>query len=186
MRRSPRLDGFDCSTPAADFVTITTHDRAALFGVVTPNGDAIELNAAARMVQHWWAEAPQKFPSVTLDARCVMPDHVHALLYLNCTAAADRHSLSNILQWFKSVTTVEYLRGVRERGWPAVRQHLWQRSFYDRIVRNEREFNQIRWYIESNPGSVSSECSGDGSTRQTADTRSAPAGAALGRYEVGP
>ncbi len=60
-------------------------------------------------------------------------------------------SLGRIVQAFKSITTVEYTRSVRERGWTPFSRRLWQRNYYERIVRNERELRAIRRYIRANP-----------------------------------
>lgn len=61
------------------------------------------------------------------------------------------HWLGEIMKWFKTQTTNEYIRGVK-RGWyPAFDQHIWQRSYYDHIVRSRAEYRQIWQYIEENP-----------------------------------
>jgi REP element-mobilizing transposase RayT len=60
-------------------------------------------------------------------------------------------SLSQIVQWFKSMTTNDYIRGVKEDGWPPFRKRLWQRAYYDHIVRDERDLDRIRDYIDGNP-----------------------------------
>ena len=55
------------------------------------------------------------------------------------------------MQWFKTMTTNEYIRGVKQRGWPRFDGKLWQRNYYEHIVRNENELNRIRQYILDNP-----------------------------------
>jgi putative transposase len=55
------------------------------------------------------------------------------------------------VQWFKSVTTTRYVRGVKRDGWPPFDGHLWQRRFHDRIVRTEREWARFHDYIDHNP-----------------------------------
>jgi REP element-mobilizing transposase RayT len=52
---------------------------------------------------------------------------------------------------FKSATTVHYIRGVKTRAWPAFRQRLWQRNYYEHVVRNEKALDRIRRYIDENP-----------------------------------
>jgi REP element-mobilizing transposase RayT len=59
--------------------------------------------------------------------------------------------LSQIIQWFKTMTTNEYIRGVKELGWPRFDDKLWQRDYYEHIIRNADEANRIHLYIESNP-----------------------------------
>ncbi len=55
------------------------------------------------------------------------------------------------MRWFKTMTTNAYIRGVRDEGWPRFEGHLWQRSYHDRIVRNETELDHLREYIATNP-----------------------------------
>jgi putative endonuclease len=55
------------------------------------------------------------------------------------------------VQWFKTMSTNEYVHGVKEHGWTPFREHLWQRSFYDHVVRNDEALNRIREYIQNNP-----------------------------------
>jgi len=56
-----------------------------------------------------------------------------------------------VVQWFKTMSTNEYIRGVKQRGWPAFPGKLWQRNYWEHIIRNETEFNHIREYIQNNP-----------------------------------
>jgi len=60
-------------------------------------------------------------------------------------------SLPEIVQWFKTMTTNEYIRGVKQSGWTPFRGRLWQRSYYEHIIRNEESLNRIRRYIAENP-----------------------------------
>ena len=109
------------------------------------------------MIDRWWIRLPQKFASVSLDAHTVMPEHLHGIVLLRCGSvdgSAPTVSLSRVVQWFKTLTTNEYFRRVRTESWPAVRAKLWQRSFYDHVIRSERELLEIRRYIESNPGAL--------------------------------
>lgn len=59
--------------------------------------------------------------------------------------------LPRLVQWVKTMTTNEYIRGVKERDWPAFSGRLWQRNYYEHIVRDDEELNQVRQYIWSNP-----------------------------------
>ena len=60
-------------------------------------------------------------------------------------------SLSDVIEWFKSLTTTRYIQGVKNTGWRPFPGKLWQRNYYDRIIRNESELNRIRSYIRNNP-----------------------------------
>jgi len=164
-RRSIRLKGYDYSQAGAYFITLCTQDRACLFGKVV-NGE-MRLNDAGRMVLAEWNRLPERFPQVVLDAFVVMPNHVHGILVITDPAptvgatvgatptvgATTRvaPTVGNIIGAFKSRVTVEYIRGVKTSGWPPFRGRLWQRNYYEHIIRNERALNAIRQYIMENP-----------------------------------
>ncbi len=59
--------------------------------------------------------------------------------------------LSQMIQWFKTMTTNEYIRGVKQLGWKPFNSRVWQRNYYEHIIRNETELDRITRYIESNP-----------------------------------
>jgi putative transposase len=156
MRRSLRLPDFDYSSAGAYFVTISTEHRTALFATLNDTG-GIDLTDVGKMIERWWIKLPQKFPAVDLDAHAVMPDHFHGLVLLGCSLSMEVTppvSVSRVIQWFKTMTTAEYFRGVKTVGWPRVDRRLWQRSFHERVVRTEKEFDAIRLYIDSNPGAL--------------------------------
>jgi len=164
-RRSIRLKGYDYSQAGAYFITLCTQDRACLFGKVV-NGE-MRLNDAGRMVLAEWNRLPERFPHLVLDAFVVMPNHVHGILVITDPAptvgatvgatptvgATTRvaPTVGNIIGAFKSRVTVEYIRGVKTSGWPPFRGRLWQRNYYEHIIRNERALNAIRQYIMENP-----------------------------------
>jgi REP element-mobilizing transposase RayT len=154
-RRSIRLKGYDYSQAGAYFITLCTQDRACLFGRVM-NGE-MRLNDAGRMVLAEWNRLPERFPQVVVDAFVVMPNHVHGILVITDPAptvgATTRvaPTVGNIIGAFKSRVTVEYIRGVKTPGWPPFRGRLWQRNYYEHIIRNERALNAIRQYIMENP-----------------------------------
>jgi REP element-mobilizing transposase RayT len=150
------LEHFDYSSPGAYFVTIAAQNRRPLFGRLNETA-SIDLNEVGKMINAWWMKLPQKFPPVTLDAHIVMPDHLHGLVLLLCddeSGSAAPVSLSQVMQWFETMTTAEYFRHVRHDEWPMVHQRLWQRSFFDHVVRTERELEEIRKYLEENPGEL--------------------------------
>ncbi len=146
-RRSPRLKGYDYSQNGAYFITICTQGRLCLFGDIV--NKAMEHSAAGLMVAEKWNCVPDRFPGVELDESIVMPNYLHGILIL----ADDRASISlpGVVQWFKTITTHHYMYGVSQYGWELFPGKLWQRSFYDRIIRNERMMNAVREYITYNP-----------------------------------
>ncbi len=172
-RRSIRLKGYDYSQTGAYFVTICTQNWLHLFGEIA--NEAMVLNDAGMMVVKWWNELRNKFQDIELDEFVVMPNHFHGILQIfdvNAVGADQRvcprvypdnvgeHKekgkhiglpLHRMMQWFKTMSTNEYIRNVRNNHWTPFIKKLWQRNYYDHIVRNENELNRIREYIIINP-----------------------------------
>jgi REP element-mobilizing transposase RayT len=65
--------------------------------------------------------------------------------------SGERLSLPDVVHRFKTLTTYRYGEGVKTKGWPRYRERLWQRNYYERVVRNEAELAKFRSYIEVNP-----------------------------------
>ncbi len=91
---------------------------------------------------------PEVYKSIELDEFIIMPDHIHCILIINDdnykTLDRTKMLLSNAIQQFKKISTMQ----LKEMGYKG---KLWQRSFYDRIIRNEKELYMVRKYIRENP-----------------------------------
>ena len=187
QRRSIRLRDYDYAQSGAYFVTICTHDRACLFGEIV--NDAMALNAMGDIAQRCWEAIPTHFPNVELDAFIVMPNHIHGIVLIiadqpasptppsvgaqQCCAPTSPNanhkinvaprSLGAIVRSFKSAATKEINR---LRSTPAA--PVWQRNYYERIIRNERELHAVRDYIERNPQRWALDAE---NTRRGADVR---------------
>ncbi|PIP37481.1 MAG: hypothetical protein CO107_06885 [Deltaproteobacteria bacterium CG_4_9_14_3_um_filter_51_14] len=156
-RRSVRLQGYDYSRAGAYFVTVCAHNRACLFGDIV-DGE-MQLNDAVRMVEQWWAELNNKFPHIETDEYVIMPNHFHGIIILvGADLRVRPHSgahagapLPTIIQWFKTMTTNAYIHGVKTNGGAPFPGKLWQRNYYEHIIRNDDELNRIREYIVNNP-----------------------------------
>lgn len=164
-RESIRYPGYDYSLPGAYFVTICTHERECLFGEIQDG--KITLNEYGKIVLKWWKSLPDKYPHVSLDEFVIMPNHFHAVVWITvgaplvgAPAYVDRFSwagtrpaptVSEMIGGFKSITTVEYIRSLRKHDPKSVVPKLWQRSYHDRIIRNEHELETVREYIRKNP-----------------------------------
>ena len=164
-RRSIRLHGHDYRSPGLYFVTLCTHRRAWLFGEVH-DGD-MRLNVYGRVVATLWSEIPEHHPNVQLDAFQVMPNHLHGIIELLETDAptsnagpalagepgpvrrqtnAPAGSLGAIIGNVKS-TAARRINALRHTpGAP-----LWQRNYWEHIIRNLDEYQHIATYIVSNP-----------------------------------
>jgi REP element-mobilizing transposase RayT len=163
-RRSIRLKGYDYSQAGVYFVTICTQNRECLFGEIT-NGD-VRLNDAGRMVERWWLELSKKFPTIEIGRYIIMPNHLHGILVFQYhkVVGADLRVCPNskqgahigaplptIVQWFKTMTSNEYIRGAQKHTWPPLQGKLWQRNYFERIIRNEDELIRTSEYILNNP-----------------------------------
>ena len=170
-RHSIRLKGFDYSQPGAYFITIVTKNRELLFGEIVEN--TMRLNTFGQIVNTFWQDLPDHFPQVVLDAWIVMPNHIHAILWIvrmasktgerqkvfaNLGTQTDsrlqpKHpkgtqpgSLGAILGNFQ-MTTARRINRIRKSTGASV----WQRDFYDDIIRNQRHLEAVRQYIRNNP-----------------------------------
>ena len=158
-RRSIRLKRHDYSHAGAYFVTVCSQYRECLFGNVV-DGEMI-LNDAGKMVRDVWHELPSRFPLIQLDSFIVMPNHVHAIINIVGAALAlpQKHAerkmgaasgapitLAIVIRALKSISSIRVNRLLSRQG-----QSLWQRNYYEHIIRNDRDLFQIRQYIDSNP-----------------------------------
>jgi len=168
-RRSIRLKGYDYAQAGAYFVTIVCQHRLCL----------LESEPVRTMIQIWWDKLAHKFPAVETDAFVIMPNHIHGIIIITepdavganprvrpnlhvrpkpgqtrgsaPTNGIERPTLGHIVQWFKTMTTNAYIRGVKQDEWEPFPGKFWQRNYYERIIRNERELNATRQYIHDNP-----------------------------------
>jgi len=160
-RHSIRLQGYDYGTEGAYFITIVTQVRECLLGKI--ESGEIQLNDAGQMIEKWWLELGHKFPKINTETFIVMPNHIHGIIVINpgddvgstpCVRPAGVHTsspLSEMVQWFKTMTTNAYIREVKQNQWPPFPGKLWQRNYYEHIIRDETEWKQIYAYIENNP-----------------------------------
>ena len=157
-RRSIRLQGWDYRSPGLYFVTICTHQRQHLF--TTPEFFDVAFHALARIPEQKHAG------HVILDESIVMPNHVHAIFaFIDVPAQADMSipiggfqnapagSLGVIVGRYKTAVTTRLNKLRRSTG-----AKVWQRGYYERIVRNERQLQATRQYIINNPARWAEDC----------------------------
>ncbi len=156
-RRSIRLKDYDYSQAGAYYVTIDVQNRECLFGEIV-NYEMI-LNEAGKMVNEQRNALLERFPNIELDVYQVMPNHFHGIIVIVEPVGASlvdaqkkKPALGDILGAFKSITTHEYILGVDNKKWPQFYKRLWQRNYYEHVMRDEADLNRIRDYIQSNPG----------------------------------
>lgn len=147
-RRSIRLQGYDYSQSGAYYVTIVTHGRECLFGEVV-NG-AMQLNEYGKIVEFTWNDLVNHVNGIELDVFVVMPNHVHGIVVIvgagSEPAPTPNKPLSEIVRQFKtfSARRINDLRNTR--GIP-----VWQRNYYEHIIRDEKSYQRISEYIINNP-----------------------------------
>ncbi len=148
-RRSPRIPQFDYASPGAYLITICTQYRDARFGEVK-NGTMVLSDAGAMVSQIWAAHAISN-SGYEIGQFIVMPDHVHGIVHVGANPGVRPIALDRFIGAFKSRTTVEYIKGVKDGRFPPFDKQLWQRSFHDRGLRTDRDVEAAIQYIECNP-----------------------------------
>ena len=146
-RRSIRLQTFDYAQAGLYFVTICTHDRLPLFGGVVA-GEMV-LNAAGDIARQEWQKTVEMRPNVVSDVFVVMPNHLHGIL--NMTEAESGRvqrapTLGDIVRGYKSAVTRQ-IAALRL----SPNSTVWQRNYYEHIIRDEKSYLQIADYIQTNP-----------------------------------
>ncbi len=159
---STRLPNRNYAANGWYFVTICTSDRAHFFGDVIAG--EVQLSAIGKIAQQFWAEIPNHFNDIYIDAYVIMPNHVHGIVVIDCPTDVETRnfaslqptdesnkfgplksgSLQSIIHSYKSVVT----RWCRKNGYD---NFAWQSRFYDHIIRADGSIDRIREYIINNP-----------------------------------
>ena len=173
-RRTIRLPEYDYSSPGAYFVTLVTYQRESLFGEVVEG--KVRLTAAGEAVLEIWKSLPNRYPQIELDESVIMPNHFHGILWINKSVGAihelplpvdelplpvdelplpllDKNRSSRrrmllplVIGYFKMNSSKWISQILGSQGAP-----VWQRNYYEHIIRNEGELSRIRHYIRLNP-----------------------------------
>ena len=170
QRFSLRLEEYDYSFVGAYFVTICTWGRKCLFGEIADS--IMGLNETGQIVQSNWEDLPNRFPSIEIDEFVVMPNHIHGIIVIS-GAHGSIHKMSvraiheslvekstaydnktkrrnmllpKVIGYFKMNTAKKINQLRNTPGIP-----VWQRNYYDHIIRNERSLTAIQQYIQNNP-----------------------------------
>ncbi|MFU8798355.1 MAG: transposase, partial [Gammaproteobacteria bacterium] len=178
-RRSIRLKDYDYSKEGAYFVTICTHEREYLFGEIVDG--VMGLNDAGKVARQCWEDIPNHFPHVVLDVFVIMPNHIHGVVVIKNPVGGDalfvetdkllggivgaknfsplhpyRTSIQAKQPRGTSKTIGSIVRGFKIGVTKWMRQNtpgvpVWQRNYYERLIRNDREMAATREYIVNNP-----------------------------------
>jgi putative transposase len=155
-RKSIRLKEYDYSLPGEYFITICTFDRNCILGEIIE--EKMKLSSSGEIVKKCWEQIPGYYKDVELDEYIIMPNHIHGIVVLTEPVGAIHESplpitpqqrrkmkLSKIVGRFKMTTAKEIniLQGISGKS-------VWQRGYYEHIIRNEKELYNIRDYIINN------------------------------------
>lgn len=146
VRKAMRLRNFNYAASLCYFITITAYGRRCLFGHVE-NGE-MKLNVVGEMISDIYKHLDSRFSKIHCMDFVVMPNHFHCIISLD---NENQVSIPQVIGGFKSMTTVEYIRLQKKAGHKEVNTQVWQRSYWDDIIWNERQLNFIRNYISRNP-----------------------------------
>lgn len=163
-RHSIRLRGYDYAQAGMYFVTIVAMNRECLFGEIADG--KVRLNANGNIVRSSWDDLSRHYANVQLDAFVVMPNHIHGIILLTgddarvgagrlvgagpvgagLRPAPTHHALPEIVRAFKSFSSRRINETRKTTGAP-----VWQRNYYEHIIRNEMALHAVREYIANNP-----------------------------------
>ncbi len=150
MRKRNRMQGYDYSACGLYFITLCTMDRECLLwdnvgAICDRPPKMLPLSAAGKAIEAERAVLSTIYENVQLELCCIMPNHVHLLLHIH--PGTDGRSkiattISRVIKQFKGAVS----------KW--LGQPIWQRSFYDHVIRNEQEYIRISEYVENNPANL--------------------------------
>ena len=160
-RKSPRLQYFDYRQTAVYFVTTCTRDKRSTLGSI--HSGVLTPTPLGRLVEKYWSAIPEHSNRVELDLFVVMPNHVHGLVVIDNPSIPSEarrlpgglrsHSLGTVVGTFKAaVTRMGRVQGIVNHD------PVWQRGFWEHIVRGPKALDRIRRYIIENPGRWQYDC----------------------------
>ena len=144
-RKRNRLPNFDYSAEGYYFITICTFEKKNLLCEIVESKEyiiQINLSKLGEITKLQLFDIEKRFKNVTIDKYVIMPNHIHIIFKCNKNDYAP--TLSNIVRAFKSLVTITYKKHYEIAN-------IWQKSFYDHIIRDETDYLRICEYIESNP-----------------------------------
>ena len=144
MRKHPRLKKYDYSMPGAYFVTICTQNRRCILSKIVGRGLApaeIQYTAYGDIAREQLLLLEKRYPTLKIEQYVIMPNHIHAILSLQSAAGdSQRPTVENIICAYKSLTTIACGIG-----------KIFQTSFYEHVIRNQKDYDEIAEYIANNP-----------------------------------
>ena len=148
-RKLHRLKGWDYSQNGYYHITICTKNKRKLLSDIRQQGCdvTVEPTALGKTVLARWLLCEKIYPYIKMDYYCLMPNHIHGIIIIDCPEGQQATSLDKVIRAFKSVTTRYYNTLVTQEE----KNTLWQSSYYDEIIRDEQMLYDVRKYIQGNP-----------------------------------
>ena len=151
-RKHPRLKNFDYSSCGAYFITICTENKKCFLSRVVGRGlapaetNGIEYTAFGKIAEEQLSLLEERYSYLSVDEYVIMPNHIHAILILDreTAGASPRPTVMDIVCTYKSLTT----RECKKNGFL---DKVFQTSFYEHIIRNRQDYDDISRYIKDNP-----------------------------------
>ena len=151
-RHSMRLKHYDYSSPGAYFVTICAEDRRNTFGAVRDGG--IIFNDYGKIVHETWKWLGEQYQHVQIDEFVIMPNHMHGIIIIDydrrggsrTAPTAKQKPLGGLIGAFKTVSSKQINKLRNTQG-----TSIWQRNYYEHVIRNEYDLDNTREYITNNP-----------------------------------
>jgi putative transposase len=155
-RRSIRLKGFDYSQNGYYFITTCTYQRQEIFGNISKH--IMQLNPIGDIARNEWLKTPLLRKNVVLDEFVIMPNHVHGIIILDSVGAYCNTPLQNINTFTSPSNTIgAIIRGYKSSVTNQINilnhspnHPVWQRNYYEHIIRNEKQYWAIKQYIQDN------------------------------------
>lgn len=148
-RKPTRLKDFDYSSATAYFITICTQNRKNILSTIVGEGFPLpQLSLCGKIVDKWIKNLPKKYQEISVDSYVIMPNHIHLLLLLSDGDGRGNPSptVDKAIGWLKYQATKDINKISNTQG-----KKVFQRSFYDHIIRNRNDYQEIYNYIYENP-----------------------------------
>jgi len=151
-RKKLRLKDFDYSQKGYYFVTICTYNKQNLFEKTVVGNDlcVVPSNVPQNQIIEKWLNELQNKYEIIIDKYVIMKNHIHLILIINSERHTGR-SLPDMMQWFKTMTTNEYIKMVKNNTIKPFYKKLWQKSYYEHVIRDEEDYKIKAEYILKNP-----------------------------------
>ena len=155
-RKLPRLRDYDYATPGAYFVTICSNNKQCIFGKVTSaemvSEAFVQYSPIGEIAKECLLDIASHYENIRINQWVIMPNHIHILISIEECGVQKAYDISNVIGKYKAAVTRAVGNAFMHSG------KIWQSSFYDHIVRDEHDYQQIWNYISGNPSKWGEDC----------------------------